>query len=308
MTTPAIPSTTRAFMFAAAIALGLGAAGRPASAEPDRDALANELMQFVLAAEYAAEDGPDPSQFSRPATDCDQVVAALGKAGMKATDLIEGSRTFPFKQAGEKCRTYGSWKAIADAMPAVTEAAQALATTSAVTVGWGDESYATRYGALATACSAGVDKALAAGAAKDQAVMVRDGRADRRLTLPAIRADICDKLGAWAKEFGPATIKAKEAQKAAARQRYAQHGAAGDRLEWLAYYDSDAKGATWYTPGCKAVDDPRKLAKAPVLMQWWTANDGTVTIRRFQFKGNKLVKDTSKTFLTEALASASGCK
>jgi len=45
-----------------------------------------------------------------------------------------------------------------------------------------------------------------------------------------------------------------------------------------------------------------------VLLQWWTADDGQVTIRRFQFKGNKLVKDSSRTFLTEASASASRCK
>lgn len=288
--------------------VGLGLAGQPAHAAPDRAELGTQLVQFVIASEYAAKDGPDPAQFARPVSDCDAVVKALANAGMKPTDMIESSRTFPFRQAADKCRTYAGWKAIADAMPTVTQAAEALATTSLVTPGFGDESYATNYGTLASTCADGVDKALAAGAPKDAAVRVRDGREDRQLTLPAIRADICDKLGAWAKDFGPATRKAKEDAKAAAKERYAKFGAAGDRLEWLSYYDSDAKGSTWYTPGCKPLDDPKKLAKAPVLMKWWTADDGSVTIRRFQFKGNKLAKDTSRTFLTEALASASRCK
>lgn len=279
-----------------------------AAADDDRASLENELVQFVIAAEYAAEDGPDASQFERPASACTDVVTALTKAGAKPTDMIEGSRTFPFKQAGAKCAAYAGWKAIADAMPAVTEAAEALATTPSITVGWGDESFDTKFGAFAAACAAGVDKALAAGAPKDKAVRVRDGREDRQLTLPAIRTDICDKLATWAKEFGPATRKAKEAQAAAAKLRYSQFGAAGDRLEWLSYYDPEAKGHTWYIPGCKPLDDPKKLVKAPVLLQWWTADDGQVTIRRFQFKGNKLVKDSSRTFLTEASASASRCK
>lgn len=289
------------------VAAAMSPAGR-AHADPDRAQLETDLVQFVVAAEYAAADRPDPSLFERPAAACDAAVAALAKAGAKPTDMIEGVRTFPFKQAASKCLAYASWKALIDAMPTVTEAATALAISSKVTAGWGDESYATKDGALATACAAAVDKALAAGADKDQAFLVRDGQVDRRLTLPAVRTDVCDKLGAWAKEFGPATRKAKEAQAAAAKQRYAQFGAAGDRLQWLTFYDADAKGSTWYTPGCKELDDPKKLAKAPVLMKWWTADDGAVTIRRFQFKGNKLVKDTSRTFLTEAKASASGCK
>jgi len=286
---------------------GLGLAAPAASAEPDRDKLVMQLLNFATAPEAAARDGVDPSRFREPASACDAVVAEMTKAGFKPTDLIGYSQTFPFKQAGEKCRAYAGWKAISEAMEPIRKADEALRATSAIKPGWGDASIATDDLALASACTAAIDQALAAGAPKD-VVVPRHVYGEPELTVPQMRTDICDKLAAWANDFGAATTKAKEAQKAAAKQRYAQYGAAGDRLEWLAYYDADAKGTTWYTPGCKGIDDPKKLAKAPVLMQWWTADDGTVTIRRFQFKGNKLVKDTSKTFLTEAKASASGCK
>ena len=278
-------------------ALGVTAPPRLAHGDDDNDRaeLLVELAGFEDAIASAKDDGDGDraaDAFGRPASDCDDVMARLAKHGVKPTDV---------------CRSYARWQAAVEAAGVVALAGTDLATTSSLTAGQASEAFATTFGQSAGACTAAVDHALAAGVPPGLAVRIRSNLGDRSMTLAAARATICDPLTAWAREFGPATIAAKRAQEAAARQRYSQFGAAGDRLSWLAYYDADATGATWYLPGCKAEREPKKLVRAPVLMQWWTADDGTITIRRFQFKGNKLVGDTSRTFITEAAAHA-GCR
>ena len=70
----------------------------------------------------------------------------------------------------------------------------------------------------------------------------------------------------------------------------------------FAHYDME-----WYLPGCRqSTGDPRKLKTAKVLFQWLTAGDGTITIRKFVFKGDRYrIIDSS--YHTEGRAYA-GCR
>jgi hypothetical protein len=300
--------STFAALATACLAAGIASAPRAAHADDDRDQLLVELNLFRVAVDQAIEDGADAaSSFERPATDCADVVRRLGRAGMKPDDVIDGPAPYRFRDAPERCRQYGRWREVMAAVTVITEAAGDLAIARGLEPGEVDVSTATTYGARAAACSAAIDRALAGDVQPTLTLRVRSNLGDARLTFAEVRATICGELASWAKAYGPATIAARQAAAEAARRRYAQVGAAGDKLAWLVHYDPDGTGATWFLPGCKEEGDPRKLARAPVLLRWTEATDGTHHLRRLQFKGAKLVKDTSRLFLTEG-AARRGCK
>lgn len=305
---PASGRQVRAALASIALAAGICTGARPARADDDRDQLVMELNMFSVAVVYAIEQGADAaSYFQRPASECLDVVRRLERAGMKPDERIEGPQPFTLRDAPVRCRKYREWQDTMAATGVIVEAAGALSIAQGLKPGEVDAAIATTDGTLAAACSAAVDRALAGDVPPTLSVRVRSNLGDLELTLPEARAKVCEKLAAWAKAYGPATIAAKQAAADAARARYASVGAGGDRLSWLVYYDPDGTGATWFLPGCKEEGDPRKLAKAPVLLRWTTADDGTHELRRLQFKGNRLVKDTTRSFLTEG-AARRGCK
>lgn len=301
------PSSCRPPLVALAAALAALAAAPPAAHADDPDSLRAELHLFALAVAGARAGEPEAGYFEAPAARCGQVVAALKKAGVKPDDVIEGGASFPFREADARCKEYGKWKPAVDTMTAMGDFLEDVAVTRAVKPGeQSNEELATRIAARGAECTRLVDGALAAGARGDVKLPVP--RRDEPMSLREARGEVCQALTDWAKGFVGANRDAREAMAKAARDRYAKHGAAGDRLQWLVYYDPDGQGTSWFLPGCKETQEPARLAKAPVIVRWTEEGDGTQHLRRLQFKGNKLVKDTSRSFLTEARARASGCK
>jgi len=127
-------------------------------------------------------------------------------------------------------------------------------------------------------CLDAIDAAKAAGAPRDRKLQLNG----EQPTLDDARA-YCATVLARAKEFQEAVNTRVAAEAAARRAKYAKHGIKGDRLELFAHYDME-----WYLPGCRqSTGDPKKLKTAKVLFQWLTAGDGTITIRKFVFKGDK---------------------
>ncbi|HTM19927.1 MAG TPA: hypothetical protein VL172_05455 [Kofleriaceae bacterium] len=145
---------------------------------------------------------------------------------------------------------------------------------------------------LARRCKSGLEAERAAGAASIDA----DGTA---VTLADAGA-ACDAIQAWGD-----LQKAAYAQKLATLgAKYAAVGIKGDRLDLFVYYD-DLEG--WYLPGCKSSTmQPKKLKAARALFQWLTDGEGTITIRKFSFKGDKYTI-TERQFYTEA-AAYRGCR
>ncbi|HTJ41889.1 MAG TPA: hypothetical protein VL463_07315, partial [Kofleriaceae bacterium] len=114
----------------------------------------------------------------------------------------------------------------------------------------------------------------------------------------------CDAYVAWSKRLAQATA-ADDAAKAKAREaKYTSVGVGGEKLKLFLEYDD----VYWRTsPKCETEDDPKQLAKAKQLFQWLDNADGTVTIRKYQFAGNKVAKISNKTFTTAEKA-YKGCK
>ena len=295
----------------AAVALGLAAAPRVARADDrtdEREALRVELNLFVIAVIYSEEDGLEAANFDAPPARCDEVVAGLRRLGLKPDDIMDGREPYPFRQAQDRCREYQRWRAFVLAAREVAPYAPELALVSSYQVGdfLLDEHIGKATAAHATVCAAAVDRALAAGASATLKIVVTYDQA--AMTLPEARARICQALADWAAAFGPAHLAAVQATRKAARERYARFGAAGDRLDRLVASDPQGRGASWTIPGCKEESDPKKLVKAPVLISEWENPDGTIELKRLQFKGNKLVKSSSRAFFNHSYAMASGCK
>lgn len=155
------------------------------------------------------------------------------------------------------------------------------------------------YQARADQCTAAIDQAIADGAKPDVKVLYKK---KYDLTLDELRAkcqaqtdqggDYAAKVNAWAKEKYE-TVKAK----------YTAVGIKGKRLDLFIYND----GGEWYLPGCtKSTADPKALKKAKKLFAWLTAPNGTITIRKYVFKGDKY-KLTEKQYDLDAKA-YKGCR
>jgi hypothetical protein len=111
----------------------------------------------------------------------------------------------------------------------------------------------------------------------------------------------CEQLGKYADLLDAEwKIASKEFEKP-----FKDAGITGDRLDWFVYYGPGIE--VWYLKGCKGETSLAKIKKAKLLFQWLTDGDGIITIRRFQWKGDKLVKQTEKRYLTEK-AAYRGCK
>jgi hypothetical protein len=280
-----------------------------ASPEDDeREELRVELNLFLIAVLYTKQDGLGNGDYSRPPSRCLEVVAGLKRLGMKPDDIMDGREPYPFRDAGARCREYAEWYAFVGPARAVAgfQTDMEMYTRTQVGDPMHPAELSDRALARAAECTKVVEDGLAAGASPTMKLAIIWGQPP--MTLGEARAKICEPMATWARAFGPAQKAALEAMRKAARERYTKFGAAGDRLEWLQQYDSDGQGSSWPLPGCRHESDPKKLAKAPVLMKWWTADDGTVTLHRLQFKGNKLAKQTRRWFINEGAAWASGCK
>jgi hypothetical protein len=197
----------------------------------------------------------------------------LGEAAALCSAYATASRTFRLQ---------------AEAGKALEPFAATLLWMANVAPGEGGRDAVSRLEKAAAECPAAVDKAVAAGAHLDGKVVVRDVEK----TLEKARKDICDGLAAKVPDY---LARHKEAVRARREQTLAPYKAAGmggDKLELMIAYD----GVYWRGVGGDVVSDPTKLARATVLFHWLEDAQGTHTIRRYQFSGNKLVKKSEKTY------------
>ncbi len=264
-----------------------------------------KLVAFDLAIDQGQQLGDRAeSSFQEDAAGCTAVVAKLKELGVAPTQVIEGKKQFLFKQAAQRCEEYGRWKQLIGGAIALREASNTLGIVNGFEPGKVGDVWMEKATSAGKACAKGVDAALAAGAPADVKVKVFSNTSGQlELTLGEGKQQVCEPLLGWGKGYAQASNKAKAANEAALRDKYGKHGIKGDRLKLFMEYDD----VYWRGKGCEKVDDVAALAKMPVLFQWLEDSGGTHTIRRYQFKGDKLVKTTNKTFKTEA-AAYRGCK
>ncbi len=288
---------------AVTLAIPLAAAGVAHADDAAKQALINQLTSFDFAvADFTKDDGgihAAPKFHAAPAV-CTETVAKLQALGVGPTETIFGATQWLFRKAPEKCERYAAVHALTRAFPQVQEALQKHMIMAGLPAGdQGATMWAGEAAKAGQACAAALDDAAAKGADMELVfpVAFNDKRSGAQLRT------WCGELAGLARAKEQKSADADAEKKKRARERYTRHGAAGDRLEWLLYYDADGRGRIWHLKGCKTSEDPKVLARAPVLISWFIHPDGTHALRKLTFKGNKLVSDKEQMFDTRAKAS-----
>jgi hypothetical protein len=149
-------------------------------------------------------------------------------------------------------------------------------------------------------CFVQLDAAIAAGAVADRKVKIGEGT----MTLQEARTKVCQEFLDWGVMV---TGRIKESHAADREKRaapYVAAGVAGAKLElFLEYDDVYWRGGA----NCQRIYDIKQLAKAKALFHWLENPDGTHTIRKYTFNGNKVSGPVSKTYNTSGAAQR-GCK
>ncbi len=280
--------------------LSVTSAGVARADDDDRKReLINKLTTFdFVVYNFEFQDGINAEPgFAAEAAACTAIVDQLKDLGVPPTEVLYGKKEFLFRKAPEKCERYGKIRTLVLTFPKIKEATQSASQLGDAKPG---ESGATRFaGNMVTtgaACVATINDAEAKGAPMD--VAIKHVFYGKDLTAAEVRT-WCEEAGKKAAALQGASAGADADKKKAARERYTKHGAAGDKLEWLLHYDQEGKGSEWYLSGCKTSSDPKTLAKAKVLIVWMVASvngDGSHSLRKLTFKGNKLVKDQEKSW------------
>ena len=151
--------------------------------------------------------------------------------------------------------------------------------------------------AMGKHCIATIDAMIKAGSAPTTKLKVESGEVGLEDLKKTCQAGID-----YGTAFNALIEEVQKAKRAEIAKKYEAAGIKGAKLELLIQYDS----VYWRNTKCEKTDDVAKLAKAKVLIHWLENADGTQTIRRNTFNGNKVSK-AEKTYNTEA-AAQKGCR
>jgi len=302
-----------------------------ADAEGDRriarDKASNVLGDSAKAIDQLQRNGTFASTENMPKLgDCLQAVKDAAAAGLKDSDNLSSQWfevypgkdggavapdvgnvwTMPLSKAKGICSRYEGLRRLVDAAKPLEKFWEQASNTKREAAEFltliTDDNQWTSWMAMGEQCKQTVEAAVDAGAPSDVAVSFRG---TENLTLGEFETKICQPLIDWATRMSVEVPKLKKARLAEMAAVYKKAGAKGDKLEWLVDRGPGIDG--WYLKGCKEPKDVKQLVKASVWFQWFYPPDGGHMIRRIQFKGNKQVKVTERTYETEAKA-YKGCK
>lgn len=128
---------------------------------------------------------------------------------------------------------------------------------------------------------------------------------DKTPTLAEAR-ETCTAALADAQKFESTVVGREQAEHDAVEAVYKKVGIKGKRLELFVYYGMP-EGGYFLAKGCKSyVTTAKGLKKAKKLFQWLEADDGTITVRTYSFKGDSY-KVSEVQYLTQSSAYR-GCK
>jgi hypothetical protein len=249
-----------------------------------------------------------------PGSACTKIIAAARKAGLgddarlfssyfyglDETHFDENQQAYlTLAEGAALCDEYASWLPFVPVAAAFEDAKQKVDIYSTmVEAGELGKDVGASLAKSGQECAAQVDAAIAAGADESRSFAVTD--ATTITTLSAGRKEYCETLIAFGKKLGVEVKQAHDARAKEIAAKYTKHGVKGAKLELFVEYD----GTYWRGKRCEIVDDVKKLAKAKKLYQWLEHSDGSITIRRYDFKGNKIKKVTDKAFWSQAKAAA----
>lgn len=259
------------------------------------------FREYEIALRAAKELGfRSVSEFRASPDDCTALIEKSKSVGVRPDDLLQGlDGPFPFKRTKELCATYRTWKRTLDGA-AVLDAFYTMA-PDLETIRPGDygDTAVKNWRSAAEKCVEEVGSIITSGA--DAAVKIKDIN-NRELSLTEGQK-FCQRVLDWADGFAAETKRVAQEKAAAIRAKYTKVGITGDRLDNFVYYDN----VQWMVSGCVAENNLQKLKRATVLLQWLEHSDGTYGVRRFQFRGDKLVRTSEQRYLTSAAATR-GCR
>jgi hypothetical protein len=300
------PSLSRSLpSLSAALAAAAVALSFPADAHAELSQEAQDLTfgfrEYEIAVRDAKESGYRAiSQFREPAESCTALIQKAKEIGVRPDEQLNGlAGPFPFKRTAQLCATYRTWKRTLDGA-ALLDAFYTMA-PNLETIKPGDygDTAVKNWGIAAKKCVEQVGEVISAGA--DATQKIKDVY-NLELSLTEGQ-QFCQRILDWSDGFAAESKRVAEEKAAAIRAKYTKLGITGDRLDNFVYYDN----VQWMVAGCVAQENLQKLKRAPVLFQWLEHNDGTYGVRRFQFRGDKLVRTSEQRYLTSAAATR-GCR
>ena len=251
----------------------------------------------AVIAQYASLIGPD------------DVIASRDFKSIDGATLVPDSGYPPkygiaFKDAQTVCDRYADLRTIMLAVQPLEQIYDGIDNSAAregsfdvldwYLIGKGEMSMANGSDALVADCDSAIDTAIRAGAKADLPIKFNK---TEDLTLDQLRTR-CHQRAADANAWTTKATAWAKAKYDSVVKKYASVGIKGARLDLFVYED----GGGWLLPGCaSSVDDPKQLKKAKKLFQWLTADDGTITVRKYTFKGDKFTK-SEKAFSHEEAA------
>ena len=283
----------------------LAAAIVPAVARADAAQEVADGVEYVATWMPSLRESPASRLYGShdPADGCRKAVAKGKKAGL-GDDAKIFSRSFvgwdethydgehnaylELGELGAICDEYAELLLMIPAAGAQEDTAKSLKIYSTVAPGDLGADMGEQMVKAGKDCMAATDKAIKAGAPADRKTLIND----ESLSLSEGREQICQAMidfgGRLSGDIKDAHAKAYEEIAA----KYKKVGVKGEKLDLFVEYDN----TYWLGKGCEKVMDVKKQAKAKKLHQWWDNPDGTVTIRTYTFKGNKIKSVKNKVF------------
>jgi hypothetical protein len=233
------------------------------------------------------------SEFRSTYDECLALVTRGQRLGIDGEEVIDEGGTsggFPFKHARDRCEQWRTWQLLVRAAAAIAEAAIALSFLRELDLHELHGEAAQGLSAAGPACLVVIGEAIAAGAPSDVPVPVET----LPMTLAEGEANVCTALARFDAGYARA-IEQRQAAEVAANQR--KYRAAGLRGAKLTLILDHGEATRWVGRGCgDAITAPHALARAPLLIHRVPTARGLHGIRKFRFKGNRLIRSEYREF------------
>ena len=217
-----------------------------------------------------------------PITGCHAALKSAASQGITITDAHTAM-----------CKEFVAWHQLAEAEAALTDAAQWNYFLEQIDIASNHEENGATMVASAARCNSELDRLLAAGMPTDIAIRIGNSKP---ITIPMrdAKAKVCAPLAKRSKSFATDVSTARTERYAETAAPYKKIGITGDRLDLLVDHASYAM----YAVGGAELTTPKQLKSAAIIFELLgPGTAGTYTLRRYQFRGDKLVATTSREFL-----------
>lgn len=277
----------------------LFATALPAHATPEEDA--SDLM-YVHAQALATLRTDLVANTRRTAESCNRVLDDARAGNVPASFELTGdvydklpksyrdSRGVHLKLGDAKviCDGLAAGAGLAQARVAVEAAQHSLAWLTMIDKATNHEDNGPKLQAGAAACRQAIATLTTAKIASIK--VTKEGRTDHAVVAVAdIEGMFCAPLAKAAATFSAEVKAARRAAWEKAAAPYKRAGLTGKKLDVVVALD----GRAIYAVGGRELTTPKQKKAAAVLFEVLVDNNGMFTVRRYQFKGNKLVRTTS---------------